>query len=209
MKVIIPCAGYGTRVGSPLAKELMPSKIDGNPLIYFILQEAIKRKWDIHVITRKEKTTLIDYLSNFPKTYVQIVEPTKEWPESILESKKYWNDKNLLVLPDTYFTPLGILDDMESQICCYEAVYGIIEKNNYETWGVVDAASKNLKLIEKPNATLIKNSHRAWGMIAFQNDVGEEIFRAHLESTFDHQEKILPVKSKYLHLEVFEDLTRS
>lgn len=209
MKVIIPCAGFGTRVGSPLAKELLPSKVDGQPLIHFIIKEAVKRSWDIHIITRAEKIPLIDYVQQFPKTFVQIVEPTKEWPHSILESETYWDEHNLLILPDTFFSPLGILDDIESLICCYEAVYGIIEKNSYNTWGVVDTEAKNLKIIEKPSAKMINKMHRAWGMIAFQRHVGTEIFRAHLESTFDHQEKSLPIKSKYLPLEVFEDLTRS
>lgn len=208
MKVIIPCAGFGTRVGSPLVKELIPSKIDGKPLIHFILSAAVKRNWEIHLITRKEKTPLIEYAQNFPKTFVQIVEPTKEWPHSILESKNYWSEHNLLVLPDTYFSPLGILDDIESLLCCYETTYAVIEKENYNTWGVVDTDSKNLKLIEKPHPHGLRNSHRAWGMIGFHRDIGVEVFNAHLESTFDHQEKILTIKSKYLPLEVFDDLTR-
>lgn len=208
MKIIIPCAGFGTRVGSPIAKELNPSKVDGLPLIHFILNEAVKRDWEIHIITRKEKIPLIEYVKNFPKTYVQIVEPTKEWPQSILNSSDFWGEHNILVLPDTYFSPVGILDDIASLLCCYESLYGIIEKNDYSTWGVVDTNSKDLKLIEKPRPSELTPHHKAWGLIGFQRDAGYEIFTAHLESTFDHQEKILPIKSKYLQLEIFEDMTR-
>ncbi len=209
MKVIIPCAGFGTRVGSPLVKELIPSKISGKPLIDFILEEAIIRKWEIHIITRAEKTPLIDHVKNLPNTTVQIVEPTKEWPHSIIESKIFWEEKNLLVLPDTYFSPKNILDDIESYLCCFEAVYAVIEKETYETWGAVNISAKNIRLIEKPHSNVNRNHYRAWGLIGFQKDVGETIFRAHLESTFDHQEKNLRIKGKFVSLDIFDDLTRS
>lgn len=208
MKVIIPCAGFGTRVGSPIAKELLPSKINNNPLIYFIINEAVKRNWNIHIITRKEKTPLIEYVNQFPNLVVQIVEPTKEWPQSILESREYWDEHNLLVLPDTYFSPINVLDDLASLLCCYESLYAVIEKDNYSSWGVVDTSSKDLKLIEKPTSEMIRETHRAWGIIGFHRDAGVEIFKAHLDSTFDHQEKYLSIKAKYLPLNQFEDLTR-
>lgn len=210
IKIIIPAAGFGTRVGSPEAKEVMVSSKTGEALIDFILKEASVRQWEVHVITRKEKTSLIEHLKNFPNVFIQFVEPTKEWPHTILQSEKFWNEKNILVLPDTYFSPVHILDDMAETLCCYQIVTATIERENYSTWGVVNTKLKTYEVIEKPQHSFPReHSYRAWGILGFQKDIGVELFVAHLESTFHHQPINIATRAKHLPIDHFEDLTRT
>lgn len=210
IKLIIPAAGFGTRVGSPEAKEIMISSKTGEPLIDFILKAAAERQWEIHVITRKEKKSLIDHLKNYENVFLQFVEPTKEWPHTILLSEEFWNERNILVLPDTFFSPLEILDDLAESLCCYQIATAVIEKDHYATWGVVNTGVKTYEVIEKPTQKFSPGHHyRAWGLLGFQKDIGRDLFTAHLESTFNHQAISLPVKVKHLPLFHFEDLTRT
>ncbi len=207
IKLIIPCAGFGTRVGSPESKEMMLSPMTGEPLINFALNHAKNFNWDVHVITRKEKKELINYLSKFPSVTIQIVEPTKEWPHSILLSEKFWNETNILILPDTYFEPASVLEDMASYLCCYEIVAGLIKMDDYRSWGVVNTTLKHYCIIEKPTFSFHKD-YLAWGLLGFHKNVGKELFTKHLESNFDHQEKMISQPFKYIILNHFEDLTR-
>ncbi len=207
-KLIIPAAGFGTRIGSPEAKELIISPITGKPMIDLALTEAEKRGWLVHVITRSEKKGLITYLEKFPFVTIQIVTPTKEWPDTILTSKEYWSDHNFLILPDTHFSPLEILDDMAEYLCCYQAVYACFETHNLATWGAVSTLNKKLQLIEKPRSSGSREKFKAWGIIGFQRDVGEQLFLAHLKSTFTHEVELLEINTKEVALSSFKDLTR-
>lgn len=210
IKIIIPAAGFGTRVGSPEAKEVMISSKTGDVLIDFILKAARIRDWEVHVITRIEKKSLINHLQQFSNIFIQLVEPTKEWPHTILQSEKYWNDKNILVLPDTFFSPVEILDDIAESLCCYQIVTAVFEKRDYSTWGVVNTGKKTYEVIEKPKLTFPDNHlYRAWGILGFQKDIGVELFSAHLESTFHHQPINIATRAKHLPIDHFEDLTRT
>ena len=88
-KIIIPAAGFGTRVGSPEAKEMLILQ-DQQPLIDFAIQLAKENQAVAHVITRKEKKSLIAHLQNQTAVNIQLIEPSKEWPDTILKSKDFW-----------------------------------------------------------------------------------------------------------------------
>ena len=98
--LLLPAAGFGTRVGSPNAKEIFFGA-NGGPLIEASLHQARLRDWAVHVITRKEKTDLLNYLKEYQNKYfnpdqvdgfnisIQIIEPSREWPDTLLKSKDY------------------------------------------------------------------------------------------------------------------------
>jgi len=218
--LILPCAGFGTRVGQPEAKELLPrpvsAQLAGRPMIDLGLQLAASAGAVAHVITREEKKSLLNYLEIYEKSssvqgapceiQVQLVSPTREWPETLLKSKPYWRKWNLVVLPDTDFSPLGVVKEMFSVLAAGHApcVFATFAADNCKTWGVVDAVSG--QHCEKPvewSATT-----RAWGLFGFHYDVGEMLLAQMLESTFDHKWRDLPKRTAYVPLADFCDLTR-
>ncbi len=205
-KIIIPAAGYGTRIGSPEAKEMLT--LSGTqPLIDFSLNIAKLNQATAHVITRKEKKSLISYLENKENVSLQTIEPSKEWPDTILQSKPFWEDYNLLILPDTRFAPLDRTTELLQALENYEMSVGYFNPDALNTWGAFDSQSTTYKLIEKPNIIDTKNLY-AWGIIGFRKNVGEELFRLILESTLDHQFKTTSFSYQAIQLDYFEDLTR-
>ncbi|MEZ0391377.1 MAG: hypothetical protein ACAH59_04125 [Pseudobdellovibrionaceae bacterium] len=203
--LLIPAAGFGRRVGQPPAKELLPDP-SGRPLIERALKQAQARGWPVHVITRDEKMGLIQFLRDFSgvEIQVQVIEPSREWPETVLKSRKYWRERNILCLPDTVFSPEGVLDSLASSK--FPLAVAAFETSEYSTWGVMKTKNSGIEICEKPIEA--RSGMRAWGLISFEPFAGEKLFEAQLESTFDHQWKELPIGAEFFSLETFSDLTR-
>jgi len=205
-KIIIPAAGYGTRVNSPESKELLISPINGKPLIQFALDIANDNYFDVHVITRKEKKGLIAYLNNYSNVKTQIIEPSKEWPDTILKSIEFWNEKNILILPDTFFKPVNVIKAIDQSLDRASVAVGAFCADDYKTFGVFDSGASLYSLCEKPNST--NSNTMAWGILGFKKEIGLELFNALLESTFDHEWKTTGLNYERFMLEEFSDLTR-
>jgi len=240
--VLIPAAGFGTRVGSPAAKELFLNA-SGSPLIAFGLDQARLRGWPVHVITRKEKTELIRYLEDYRQMWsvdveIQLIEPSREWPDTLLKSQPFWREKNLLCLPDTVFEPLEVWDQLANSTAdlaaatfqppdLAAAVFDPKKKqpsiptvkdpsiSNHRsflsTWGVfrIPSATDNLAVCEKPQEqTLSANFYKAWGALCWQQAVGQLLLQAQLESSQDHQWKDLNMSFEAFSLHSFQDVTR-
>ncbi len=211
--VVLPAAGFGTRVGSPQAKEVQIGP-EGKPLIERALQQAAIRGWPVHVITRKEKTQLIDYLKQYSvrenlDVTVQIIEPSQEWPDTVLKSAPYWRKTNLLCLPDTSFEPQRIWDELIKALNTdpeMDLSVASFKPKDFSTWGVFRKESDQVQICEKPRE--VKSETVAWGLIGFRAKKGEKLFQAQLASTFDHQWKDLSLRGQFFPLEDFKDLTR-
>ena len=230
--LLLPAAGFGTRVGSSNVKEIFFGA-NGGPLIEASLHQARLCDWAVHVITRKEKTDLLNYLKEYQNKYfnpdqvdgfnisIQIIEPSREWPDTLLKSKDYWRHVNLLCLPDTIYEPQDVWNSMIADV--QQALAqgkknmisaGLFTTEDYSKWGVMKVGkSTSLFLCEKPQpSTLLEmmevDSVKAWGLIAFSKAIGEKLFSAQLESTFDHQWKSLETDFVFHELSMFKDLTR-
>jgi hypothetical protein len=211
LNVIIPAAGYGTRMGSPEAKELLINPYTGKPFIEFSFSQARMLDAPIVLIIREEKKALknwaIDYCrQNFLSLEILEISPTSEWPETVLRSESLWGDKNILLLPDTDWKPAPLLKDISEKIRIpsMEVVYGVF-KTRKLNWGFVNT-NNGLSLCEKPIHFL--QDYEAWGIIAFTKDAGNALFKAHLESTFDHRIKTLNLKAQKIDILEFNDRTR-
>lgn len=204
-KLIIPAAGYGRRVGSPEAKELLPSIVDGVPLIDFSLTLAKEFNFHAHVITRTEKKSLIEFLEE-KNIESQIVSPTAEWPATILASQSYWHEKNIVVLPDTRFNPKKILEVIDLELETNDVVFACFKAEDYSTWGTIRSISVgSFEVWEKPSEN---NRRQAWGIFGFRKTVGERLLNVFLKSTLEKKPIQLDLKYKVLDLETFVDLTR-
>jgi dTDP-glucose pyrophosphorylase len=209
--MIIPAAGFGLRVGRPAAKELLPDS-SGEPLILWWLQRAAEIEANVHLITRYEKQVLVDFVSqacekmnlNFS---VQRIESSKEWPDTVLQSEKFWSEKNILVLPDTRFEPVRILKEISSALESFEIVTAVFSVENPELWGMTRQSQHHqFEICDKPART--PEGALAWGLLGFQKQAGALLFQSILDSYFDKKWKLISKKNLSLGLEKFEDLTR-
>lgn len=196
MRTLIPCAGFGTRLGlrPDQSKEMM--KYKGERLI--------DRWLDICpnplIITRAEKTDLIEHCRN-RCVATQIIEPVGEWMDTVLASKDLWAERNLLVLPDTDF------EDRERVIRAVEMnlrasaslVVGTHPVLDPKNWGVI----RNEYFIEKPLEYAF-GPHKAWGILGFDREIGESLFQAMGVRSAYH----LPEDISFIGLKDFKDLTR-
>jgi len=209
--VLIPAAGFGTRVGSPPAKELLKGP-NGSPLIAFGLDQARHRGWPVHVITRQEKTELIQYLQEYREQWrveleIQMIEPSREWPDTLLKSKPYWREKNLLCLPDTVFEPHEIWDCLvtaESEIAV--AAFKVEDLSKWGVFQVLPSAT-GISVCEKPHDA-ISDDRKAWGILCWKKKAGAILLQAQLESAQDHEWKKLDFSVEFFELSSFEDVTR-
>lgn len=201
MKYIVPCAGFGTRMNMKTneSKEMLIDPSTGYRLIDNVLRLANITGASVHVITRKEKTDLIEYLKDKPNVEVQIIEPKGEWAATVLQSEKYWEESNILILPDTKWDPLlSTLEQIEEslKLGCY-SVFAVHKVDDVSKWGRI----KDYTLTEKPKDT---GPGYAWGLIGFNPNEGLSIF-SNCSQGWDLQ----LMNSSFIFLDSFKDLTRT
>lgn len=211
LSVVIPAAGFGSRMGLPVAKEMLVNPGTGLKFVNLSLQQAKIIGAKVILITRREKKELIDYVSDFCQEHhllleVLQIEPTSEWPETVLMSEHCWTERNLLILPDTDWRPSMFVPELiqDWTLRATDVIYGVFPstKNN---WGYVKTG-EGLWLCEKPVVPL--EGFMAWGMIGFKKEIGAKLFREHLTSTFDHQVKFLKISAQIKKMDAFFDRTR-
>lgn len=206
-RILIPAAGFGKRVGSPPAKELLPHPKTGKPMITEAVELA-KSFGEPLVLTRADKKELIEYMTK-NKIEFEIIDETREWPDTILAAKEYWLDANIVLLPDTEFLPTSLPKKLVEglEIDNTSVTFGTFKVNDFSNWGMIDPAAKTLCIADKPSIN--KNNSIAWGLIAFRIEVGEPLFQAISDSNKDRLWKETGINYKTYELEYFNDFTRS
>ncbi len=198
-RTIIPCAGYGTRMNMApeKSKEMLPDPTNGNkPLIDRFIDEAYGFPNPLLII-RKGKADLIKYCEDKDIEHI-IIEPTKEWPESVLKSKVFWKMNNILILPDSNLSNGGYYQ-IQKKMETFSLVFGVHEVEDISKWGEVAIDYTR----EKPN---LERGGWAWGSIGFHKDIGVDLFTAYLEQTPYYY---LPDSVGYVILHNFKDRTRN
>jgi len=199
MKLILPCAGFGVRMGMEPNKSKELLDYHGKPLIENSLLFS-KLYSDITpvVITRKEKTDLIDYCNN-KNICTEIIEVEGEWADTVLKSKRYWEEDNLLILPDTVFDPfLTSITEIRSGLDLgNNAVFALHIVGDPWNWGTI----LNYTLREKSPSI---HPCYAWGIIGFKKDYGEQLF-----SNCKKGKELKLENCGFTYLNSFKDLTRT
>lgn len=201
MKAIIPCCGYGTRMGMKPneSKELLPDVVNGfKAIIDFAIQQCRFFRLDPLVITRKAKKDLIKYCKENRIEYM-IHEPKDgdEWNKTVLASQDHWDEENILILPDTRFGSVFCIEDIERGLKLgNNAVMAVHEVRDPSKWGVI----RGNTLFEKPKQFPEDNKEWAWGLIGFKDTYGQELFS---------DVECLELKNVgFVYLKSFEDITR-
>ena len=204
MLAIIPCSGYGTRVGMQPweAKELLLDKSSfgyGKPLIDYTLNICKEYNFSPLVTVRAEKKDLIAYLIERNITHLIEDSADGKWYNSVLKTQHLWETDNLLLLPDTRFLPrFQVMDHLRLGMSLgNNAVFAMHRVDNPSQWGVITADGV---LIEKPQH--LTGAHYAWGLIAFKKTYGQWLF-----SRMAHPIKL--VDCGFTKLSRFIDVTRT
>jgi|SRR5271165_5519077 len=197
---IIPAAGLGSRMSMKHneSKEMLIDPCTHEPIIKWGLDLCKKHHIEPLVVTRKEKQDLIDYLA-LQGVNTLIIEPSGEWPTTVLASERLWYDNNILLLPDTRFQPENTIKHVEDALLLDKpAVFALHSVPDVSKWGMVDLNG----YCEKPNDN---HSGWAWGLIGFKDYCGEELFSEMLDKGIYNEHAGFP---NFLFLDKFTDLTR-
>lgn len=198
---IIPCAGLGTRMSMPYnkSKEMLPDPNEyDKPIIQYSIDLCNKYGIEPLVITRKDKTDLISYLNDNNIKYI-IVKDTPEWPNTILAAEEHWHSDNILILPDTRFSPENVLSDIKHSLELERSVVFALHKvEDVSKWGEIKAFT----YCEKP---MNKEPGWVWGLIGFKKWAGKQLFidmsvRGVKNNHMDYD--------NFLFLDSFKDITR-
>lgn len=222
--LLIPAAGFGTRVGSPPSKELYLRPDSNETLISGAIRWGEERHWPIVIITRRDKTVLNEYLfKNHPKVEVVIIDKSEDWQSSVLQSYESWGEHNILILPDVEFEPLSILDDIAKELNIYDIVGACHKVNDQENWGHIWKVNDNeYAVFEKPLTSLNINTSNlnsfkfidyvqkssAWGILGFRKKHGRKLLEAQWQSQREQFAVQVSGSFKLLELNKFVDLTR-
>jgi dTDP-glucose pyrophosphorylase len=211
-KIIIPAAGYGVRMGRPAAKELLPHPRTGRPLMHEVLESLAHQELPAVVLVRHDKPELIDFVESWqhshPDQPVELlkVNPTVEWPQTVLLSAPAWTELNALYLPDTEFEPADMLKTLFAQLASADCAFAGHRVEDPSHWGLVQFAVDSFKIADKPKD--VENCNWAWGLIAFRQKAGERLFGAILTANQTEEWQDVALKGARLELTDFKDLTR-
>jgi hypothetical protein len=207
---IIPSAGYGHRVGRPPAKELLPHP-EFKSKSYLEVAIEICEEFNLFplIISRQDKDALNQFvLEKLGPSHLLTLSKTDEWTDSVKQSLDFWGDKNLLLLPDVFFSPRGAIHNILMALNHNEMVLGIhkIEPTTSPLWGVVDTIKGTVW--EKPTSVDAFQA-TAWGLIGFRGGKASKQFWIEYHLSFKEQRPVnLPTPFKFVELERFVDLTR-
>lgn len=200
IKAIIPCAGFGTRLGMAPneSKEMLWDNVLNERVIDYSLNLCKKLGFEPIVINRSDKSDLRNYLGD--KTGQWIVNDSIEWYDSILKSYEVWGDNNVVLLPDTRW------DNAEQSLkhvkYCFEKlnsimVLGTLTVPDATKWCVVSGDY----LFEKPKSNM---SSLAVGVFGFSKCEGKKLFES-FKKKYPFQ---IPSTTQFVELENFQDITR-
>lgn len=203
-KIIIPCAGLGTRMKMKKneSKEMYCLPGDDKPIIEHALRFASIFNAEPIIMSRKEKKDLNSYL-RAKKIKPKIIVPKGEWMDTVRASAPYWGESNLLILPDTRYAPcfdsinniFFSLEEMKTGMAF--AIHKVKDGSKWCVKGHDDI------MIEKPK----DNDHTgyAFGLVGWEKGmVGWKFWQ---ELALDKQAYI-PARTPFFPLTFFEDYTR-
>ncbi len=209
IKLIIPAAGYGRRVGSPPAKEVLFREGTTEPMIDAPIRWGQERGMSVLVITRKDKQVLVDHLTqNHKSVNLFLIENSDDWQSTILQAQREWAPKNIIVLPDTLFSPLTVLDQMPTLLDEFDVVTARHRVEEASQWGHVWSSKESSFLVAEKPANWVDPGPSAWGLLGFRDTIGESLLESQWQSQKCKRAYEVQGRLGVVDLATFRDLTR-
>lgn len=205
--VIIPAAGWGTRVGTPPAKELLAHpKYPQHSFLEQALAICKSMDADPLVVSRVSKSVLNNWLKlNLPSSSFLIIEHSTEWTDTLLQTAHLWRRKNILMLPDTHWQPLAAINSLILALDQNHLALLLHQVTDPQHWGMVSTHH----ILEKPQQPIAPYMG-AWGLVGFTNQPQVLEFWQNYHHSRQRQVPIaLPAQTWMGYLDSFEDLTRT
>lgn len=186
--VVIPCAGIGSRMGLPYAKELINLKDDSFfPVIESCINEVIhsglKR---ICFIINHNKTDLLKFLGDGNRyglkfSYV-IQESPMSLPHALQKATKNYEKCNILFLmPDSVYKPKGAVSYFIENVDLSAIVnLGLFRTNNPQKFAMVDFSKDNIVTFAEEKNPMSKLEWM-WGMVFWNKEFTDHLNSLNLE----------------------------
>jgi len=178
---ILPAAGFGTRIGLPYPKELLPIIYRPNQIITIIetclLQFLVAGINEVVIVLRPEKDIIRDYLGDnyqgieIRYTYQQDKKTKEGLPDGILAAYELGKDHDICVMlmPDVYLSDIHTTRSLINKLSEYsEAIAAVSVWRTNEPWrfGIVEFKKNELlSVVDKPKNPV---SDYHWGAVAFR-----------------------------------------
>lgn len=203
---IIPAAGLGTRMGSPInGKEMLRDEVTGERLIDWPIKLAFDNGLIPIIGISANKIALRTYInSKYPKARVVVTPQQGEWPHTVLALSKYWHKNcNILILPDTRFDKESFMNLLEHPSEVGFAVHRVKDASKY---GMVKQFNDRVFTSEKPSPKAA--GELAWGLIRWNSiEAGLQIFNAY--KIRGNWTRLLTSNVNFVRLNWFIDITRN
>lgn len=199
IRAIIPACGFGTRMNMDVNKSKEMESDGYGPLIRWTLEQCSLNNIEPLVLVRKEKKDLIGYLEQNKVKYI-VMRPGKEWAETVYNSREHWSQWNILILPDTRWSPKTALGDIKNALWFgIDIVFAVHRVEDTSKWGEISWMCYN----EKPASNF---EGYAWGLIGFNKNSGKDLFKNMQRKNRNNHHKRL---TNFIFLDEFKDLTRT
>jgi dTDP-glucose pyrophosphorylase len=200
-RAIIPCAGFGTRMGmkNDESKEMLIDPGTGKPIIDWCLD--LCQQFDLlpKILVREEKKDLIEHVKSRGAEVCRVQLRGRDWADTIVTGWSH-HTRNILLLPDTRFDNPGAIEQILTHLTLGTMmVLGIHTVPDPENWGIV----AHYKVFEKPKSI---KSKIAWGVIGYNGFCPS----AHMFFRDINDMKIGALyNASFVELQNFRDITRA
>lgn len=184
---IIPCAGKGTRLGIPTAKELFPLS-KGETLVdrCFSYIRPLKGRSIVTVVISDEKTDLVKYLKRyadeFDIAFVYQKDGLRELTGAIASCKHLFLKSNVLLLPDIYLEDEGFEARFREYVegsVSNDIQYLYVPERDFSRLSKVGAlkveGGKIVEAEDKPKEDKGYDSY--WVSLSFSNAISDDFLR--------------------------------
>lgn len=223
LNVILPCAGFGTRLGLPMSKELMPvdkstTLID---LTFSHFTKCKREEVEFSITIDERKLDLIAYLGKYADNFdMKVTYYNKKYSEfcgSLKSAAPLINDYNVLLLPDTYILHHyasfadEILNNLEIQQSFFIAKESI-DPENLKAKGCLQLSEEGEVNLYQDKPVRTEGFNAVWCGIAFRKHQYNEVVDVLSASTYKQEgatlmfEQSCLFKSKILLVEKYIDL---
>ncbi len=190
MKVILPCAGKGTRLGLPYPKEvhLIAEQTALIDLTFLRLQNFADSISEVIVIISPEKALLIEYLqkwrNDFYIKFIYFDDRNFEWAGSIMSAEKEFGEKNVVFLPDSFLVGLPeypVIPTMNATLDEAAASFGYLPclaPEILQHLGALLVEGGRVKgFCDKPALTEARGFNAFWTTFGFTGEIGRDLLQ--------------------------------